>query len=99
LQRHSLSSPEAPFQKPFGIVRCKRLIPQRRNRPGLPFRKQVFVGGSGRSMMTGGRVNRIRKEGMLSRRGLPFLLHTYCTVRVTKPIAVVEPEVPVTVMV
>jgi hypothetical protein len=36
---------------------------------------------------------------MLRRRGLPFLLHTYCTVRVTVPVTVVEPEVPVTVTV
>jgi len=42
-------SPMSRFQKPPGIVRCKRLIPRHRNRPILSFQKQVLLGGDGRT--------------------------------------------------
>ena len=41
--RHGLSSAAGAFQKPVGIVRCKRLILRHWNRPGLPFQKQVLL--------------------------------------------------------
>ena len=46
-RRHGLPSPAAPFQKPSRIRPRNCLIPQRRNRPGLPFQKQVLLGGDG----------------------------------------------------
>ena len=38
-------SPPAPFQKPAGNGRRKRLILRHRNRPVLPLQKQVLLGG------------------------------------------------------
>src|ERR1035441_10083463 len=43
VSRHGLPRPPAPFQKPTGIVLCKRLIPRRRNRPFQPLQKQVIM--------------------------------------------------------
>jgi hypothetical protein len=48
--------------------------------------------------MAGRIANRI-KEGQAKGRGLPSLLSIYCTVRVPVFVAVIVPDVPVTVMV
>jgi hypothetical protein len=45
-RRHRLPGTPTPLQKPAGIVRCKRLILRRRNRPVLPFQKQVIMEGA-----------------------------------------------------
>lgn len=44
-RRHGLPGTSAPFQKPCGIVHCKRLILRRRNRLVSPFQKQVIMEG------------------------------------------------------
>jgi hypothetical protein len=46
-RRHGLPRTPEPFQKPVGIVRCKRLILQRRNRPVSLLQKQVIIEGNG----------------------------------------------------
>ena len=51
-RRHRLSGSPTPFQKPAGIVRCKRLILRRRHRPFRPFQKQVLLGGAAVVMVT-----------------------------------------------
>jgi len=54
----SLPGSTAPFQKPAGMMRCKRLILRRRNWPVLPFQKQVFLGDAGH--LVGGRQQVLR---------------------------------------
>ena len=39
---------QPPFQKPSGILTCKRLILRHRNRPFSPYQKQVLLEGAGR---------------------------------------------------